>query len=652
MNDATRRVILGRHDQKIVLRLQNVGRLRFIEFALTLPGWVMPAQTIAPPPSLPPAEPLRLIAQRWMREQKRRAALGLLAFGVSGLVLSILPALYLTDDFTLVTFLWLASFVFFAVAVVPARSRTKINLRLARLPIIFAVGGLAFLALALRVWNIGSIPFTLGGDEASQGLESLRVLRGELRSPFVTGWYSVPTMSFFFNALSLSLFGANITALRLPWALVGTASIVSTFALTTRLAGLRVGLLTAGLLAAYHYHIHYSRLGSNQIADPLFVSLAFFFFYRALSRRQMFDWLMVGVMCAGSLYFYAGARLTLILIVVVIAYECLLDRARFWRAHRIGLLVALGAFLIIAAPILQFAFIYPDDFNARINQIGILQSGWLEREIDLRNESAPAILWDQFVRAALAFNYYPDRTVWYGLRTPLLDPIFGALFLLGLGYATVRALTPRAERKFFPMVAWWWGAVILGGVLTESPPSSQRLVTLTVPVCFFIALALWKILRLARQAIAPAPVNVVAFTAVLLFAFISLKTYFVDYTPQRIYGSSRAELATMLAPTLNDLKATHRFYFVGAPFMYWGFATIPFLVPGADGIDLEHPLTAPPPRDLIPAGQSAMFIVLQERLAELPFIEQAWSDGERREIRAPVGGQTLATLYIVSKKSE
>jgi hypothetical protein len=103
---------------------------------------------------------------------------------------------------------------------------------------------------------------------------------------------------------------------------------------------------------------------------------------------------------------------------------------------------------------------------------------------------------------------------------------------------------------------------------------------------------------------------------------------------------------------LNDLKATHRFYFVGAPFMYWGFATIPFLVPGADGIDLEYPLTAPPPRDLIPAGQSAMFIVLQERLAELPFIEQAWSDGERREIRAPVGGQTLATLYIVSKKSE
>lgn len=652
MNDATSHVILGRRERQIVLRLQKIGRLQFIELALTLPAWLVPAQIAAPPVPLPPAEPLQLIAQRWMREQKRRAALVFLAFGVSGIVWLMLPALYLTDDFTLVTLLWLASFALFAVAVVPARPRAKINLRLARLPIVFAIAGIVFLALALRVWNIGTIPFTLGGDEASQGLESLRVLRGEIRSPFVTGWYSVPTMSFFFNALTLSWLGADMTALRLPWALVGTASVVSTFALTTRLAGLRIAFLTTGFLAVYHYHIHYSRLGSNQIADPVFVSLAFFFFYRALSRRRTLDWLMVGVACAGSLYFYAGARLTLILIAVVIAYEFLHDRARFWRVHRIGLLVALGAFFIIAAPILQFAFIYPDEFNARINQIGILQSGWLEREIDLRDASALSILWDQFIRAALAFNYYPDRTVWYGLRTPLLDPIFGALFLLGLGYATVRALTPPAERKFFPMVAWWWSAMILGGVLTESPPSSQRLVTLTVPVCFFIALALGRVLRLARQAIARAPVNFSAFVTVLLFAFLSLKTYFGDYTPQRIYGSSRAELATMLAPTLNDLKATHRFYFVGAPFMYWGFATIPFLAPGADGIDVEHPLTAPPPGDLIPAGRSAMFIVLQERIAELELIKETFPRGEAIEIHTPSNGQILATLYIVPPQAE
>lgn len=633
--------------RSVVLRLQNIGRLQFIELALTLPVWT--TSTTSVPAPLPPALPLAKLLAQARREQPRHFALGVFAFVLLGLVLFLLPATGRGEDYTPIVFVWLFAFANYAVALVPAHPPIHWARLRARLPIVFAVSGVVFLALALRVWDIGAIPFTLGGDEASQGLESLRMLRGEIRSPFITGWYSVPTMSFFFNGLSLGGLGANITALRLPWAFIGTLSVLVTFGLATRLAGLRIGLLTAGLLAVYHYHIHYSRLGSNQIADPLFVSLALYFFYRALARQRAFDWLMLGVACAGSLYFYAGARLTIILVLVVLVYHLAHDRMRFWQTQRIGLLIALGAFLIVGAPMLQYASLFPDEFNARVNQIGIFQSGWLEQEVEIRGARAESILWDQFVRAALAFNFYPDRTVWYGLRAPLLDPIFGALFLLGLGYATIRSLTPRAERRFFPMVAWWWGAVILGGMLTESPPSSQRLISLSVPVCFFIALALWRILRLARQAIAGVPVNALSLAALLLFAFISLKTYFADYTPQRIYGSARAELATLLAPMLNQLAPTHRFYFVGAPFMYWGFATLPFLVPNADAVDVAEPMTAPPARDLIRADKGAVFIVLQERADELRFIQQTWERGDAIEVRAPSDGRILATLYVISQ---
>lgn len=121
-----------------------------------------------------------------------------------------------------------------------------------------------------------------------------------------------------------------------------------------------------------------------------------------------------------------------------------------------------GAFLIVAAPILQYALRFPDDFNARINQVDIIQSGWLEQEMISSNKSVIGILFDQFQRAALAFNYYPDRTVWYGLRQPLIDPIFGSLFLLGLGFGTLRSVLPRPDKTLFFVVAWWWGAMLLG----------------------------------------------------------------------------------------------------------------------------------------------------------------------------------------------
>ena len=89
--------------------------------------------------------------------------------------------------------------------------------------------------------------------------------------------------------------------------------------------------------------------------------------------------------------------------------------------------------LCVGAPMLQYAVRFPQDVHGRVNQVGIFQSGWLAGEITRTGSSAGAILFDQLRRAVLAFNYSPDRTNAYGLDGPLLDPVFGTLFLVGLG---------------------------------------------------------------------------------------------------------------------------------------------------------------------------------------------------------------------------
>ncbi len=507
------------------------------------------------------------------------------------------------------------------------------------------VAGIVFLAFMLRYWRVGSIPFTLSGDEASQGLEAVRVLQGELRNPFSTGWLGVPTMSFFFNGLSINALGRTIFALRVPWVLVGTMTVLATFLLVKQMVGTKLALFTAAILSLYHYHIHYSRLGSNQIADPLFLSLSLFFLMRARYSRKQIDWALSGVVCGLAFYVYAGARLTPVVMVAVLAYWILLNPKRFWREYKWGLVIGLLGFLIAAAPMMQYAVRFPGEFNARLNQVGILQSGWLEREVVILDQPAWAILFDQFRRAALAFNYFPDRTVWYGLPEPLLDPFFGGIFLLGLTYGTLQLFNRRAGPRIAPMVAWWWGGMILGGIMTESPPSSQRLITLAVPASFFIAYALWELIKAASQLFEGMPQKAWAGAAVLLFAVVSLYTYFIDYTPQQLYGGRNAELATLIAPRLNELKEDHRIYFVGAPWMYWGFATLPYLVPEAEAGDIIDPLTDPAPENLLHENKGELFIVIPPRFDELEILTSSFPQGIREEVYSAIDGRHMATLF-------
>ncbi|HET9590562.1 MAG TPA: glycosyltransferase family 39 protein [Anaerolineales bacterium] len=580
----------------------------------------------------------------------RSRSLLLLSLALTGYVLFNLPRMASDANFGLVSLFWLLAFVSYTLALTEPLSIRQIdwnNWWISSRWTIVTFSAILVVAFLVRFWHVESIPFVLSGDEASHGLDAMGVIHGEIRNPFATRWSSVPTMTFFVLSLPLRLLGQSVFALRLTAVLIGSVTVLLVFLLVNRLKGPYFALAVSALVAAYHYHIHFSRLGANMVFDPFFGVLALFFLHRAMDRRQNLDWIMAGAASAFAFYFYAGARFVLVLVFAVLAYSFLLEGQGFFRRNWRGILILAGAFLIVAAPMLQYALRFPDEFNARINQVGIIQSGWLEQEVDKTGSSMIHILWDQFRRAALAFNYYPDRTVWYGLRQPLLDPVFGALFLAGLGFATLRSFLPGADKNLFFMVAWWWGAILLGGVLTESPPSSMRLVTLSIPVCFFIVLALSQLFDMLKKSFTALPVHALMTIGVFSFAWISLNTYFSDFTPKRIAGGPDAELATLTAPVLREFSPHYRILFVGAPRMYWGFSTNPFLVPDADAEDIIEPLTAAPDPGLIPPGRGAVFVVVPERMHELNFILEVFPRGELREFHSDSEWNTTVTLFIV-----
>jgi 4-amino-4-deoxy-L-arabinose transferase-like glycosyltransferase len=517
---------------------------------------------------------------------------------------------------------------------------------------IATVVAVTVLAMILRVAALGSVPYTLGGDEAWHGLLARQVLTGELRNAFTMGYMSMPTLFYWPLSGSLWLFGDNVTGLRMPAALIGTITVPILYLFARDLWGRKMALLSALFLATYDYHIHYSRLGANNVWDPLFVVLTLWLLDKGMQRlasdgaqspemdQSTTDmqpyrcpasrwWAATGLIMGLSTFFYTGARLLPALVVIYVAYGWIQRRGNLQNVGKhVGILAL--AFLIAAGPILSYAQAHPDDWNARINQVGIVQSGWLDREPEITGKSTTQILMEQFLHAAGAFHVFPDRTAWYGAERPLLGLLAGAFAVLGMAWAVAH----WRDRRYFLILIWFWGVIVAGGMLTESPPSSQRLVIAIPAVALLVACGLQQTVHLARRLTGFSQTweNVTLGLLITILALSSVQYYFIEFTPSRRYGSENGETATMIGQYLRNLEERDQVYLFAAPRIYWKFGTMAFLAPEVSGQDVVEPLFGPPEladgTAALSAGHNLAFVFLPERSADLIWVEQAFPDGQ------------------------
>lgn len=505
---------------------------------------------------------------------------------------------------------------------------------------IASVAGLTVLAFLLRAMALDSVPYTLGGDEAWQGLLARQVLSGELRNPFVMGTASMPTLFYWPLGWSLRMAGDSMVGLRLPAALAGTASVPLLYLFARSLWGRRMALLSAAFLAAYDYHIHYSRLSVNNVWDPLVALLTLWLLERGLaalssgagSSRSAKWFALAGLVMGFGVYFYTGARLLPLLVIFDLAFFWVQQRRTrvlttpTRRLAQPVLWLAL-AFWAAAGPMLGYALGHPNEWNARLNEVGIFQSGWLAREPGLTGKPTLQILAEQFLRAAGAFNVLPDRTTWYGAMRPLLGFVAGIFAVLGMAWAAAHL----RQRRYFLVFLWFWSVIIVGGMLTESPPSSQRLVLAIPAVALLVATGLEQSVRLARRLLHVDHrwADLALGLLVVALAADNVRFYFAEFTPTRRYGSENGETATMIGHYLHELDGDYTAYLFGAPRLYWGFGTMPFLAPNVRGQDVVKPLQTVP--DFVDKHRASVFLFLPERAAELVWVQQAFPDGYLRE---------------------
>lgn len=550
-------------------------------------------------------------------------------------------------DFTPLLVLWLVGVGLFLAAFAPRFSVREVGQRLVGYPRanwrgLVGLAALVLAALAVRAFDLEHIPVNLGGDEGTWGMEALAMFGQEgLANPFATRWFGFPSLSFLVWGLSMRLFGDTVAGLRALSALIGTASVLTTYLLARDLWDRRVAWLAAAVLAFGHFHIHYSRLALNNIADTLLVTLALYLLLRGLRSGRAMLFALAGAVVGLGWYGYFGARLVGLIGALYVGWRMAVEYG-FASRHVRSLLLVPAAALVVALPLLLHHASQPGDLSAGWHRVSILVPGWLAREQVYWGVSAGTVLWRQVWKSLSGFHYTLDTSYHYHASIPLLDLVSGALLVVGLVWTIVRGRRPANGL----LLIYFWSTLITGWVLTENPPSSQRLVMVAPALALLVALGLNWLVNMGQRVFGGGHRlwNGLVVVTMIAIALLNLRYYFAVYTPSGVYGNPTAEVATVLGRYLAWQDDGFKVYFHASPVMFWNIGNLRFLARGVEGVDVPPGEDGWPEVDL---QRGARFVVLPHRLDELDSLRARFPGGREVYPQPGADGRLLYVLYEV-----
>ncbi len=294
-------------------------------------------------------------------------------------------------------------------------------------------------------------------------------------------------------------FGRTLAGLRLAAAVFGVLNVGALYLMTRELFGIKTALVAAALLAVFPPHLQYSRIGLNNIADPLFGMLVIYFVVRGIRRREYMrmNFALAGAMLGLTQYWYEGGRLLFpplivswMLLVGVVVYGAislrwlvgrLLRRERDMQAavrfiERVDLvnlvksvLVLMTVTVIVSAPVYYTLAGMDRPFLARLDTAGL-------RDSTVENLQEPDDIVQHVTgRIHLAYLMHvaiPEAWLYYGGFTPMLLAFMVPFFFLGVLYLAWRFDKPGASLLLIWIVATWLG----NSLMQESRISARYVV--------------------------------------------------------------------------------------------------------------------------------------------------------------------------------
>ncbi|XWX04015.1 glycosyltransferase family 39 protein [Aggregatilineales bacterium SYSU G02658] len=315
------------------------------------------------------------------------------------------------------------------------------------------------------------------------------------------------------------LFGPSLESVRMISVLFGVAQVVALWWLMRPLAGVRVALLSALLIATFPPAIHFSRIGINNIADPVFGTLALGFLARGLQAPRRSAFVLAGVMLGLSHYFYEGGRLFFTLFAacwlgwVALSGRLMVGRVGTWAAG--GL-----AFLMTAGPLYAAWLFNGRTLIPRYEAVG-KQFRHLEHMVQMLADPAADIT--PFLYPFLSYVHLPDTGQFYINDTGFILPVLVPFFLLGLVVCVWRGRTLGGGMLF-----WWCVGVAVANLILNNEVDAPRYVVVFPALCAVTALGMHQLWSWAEAALPRLPWRPVA-VALLVALSAGQVHYYLGY---------------------------------------------------------------------------------------------------------------------------
>jgi len=408
-------------------------------------------------------------------------------------------------------------------------------------------------AVAVRWWGLPGMNMEMWGDEAQLMQEAGKFIDGVYTTPFLIDHLRLPAFYEFVMSFPLRLSGMDVTVARGYSGVLGALSAPLLY-LTARELGYsrRVGIVAGLALATTFWDMLFSRFVLPNIMAASAGSVAVLLLVLAVRRSNVVWAALAGVGVAYALNahlsgFFVPPLVATWLFVLLIVYSrwwrwrprfrdrsrrianspaiplrrrlltlvgrgdeaTVLDfnsptaRPQISRVLVVGIVLGVTA-LLVAWPLLQLYFGPGSSLNGHASDRFVLSAdNRAAFAIGHPNigSSLPGLLWFQLQATAGMFFVRGEPVELFGAGRPLLDPLSGVLFLVGVVGAVWSWRRPAAALTLlWLIVPVFFGTFLTTGTLPgEEPPSIHRSIVAVPAMSLCIALGLeWVYLGLVR----------------------------------------------------------------------------------------------------------------------------------------------------------
>jgi len=347
-------------------------------------------------------------------------------------------------------------------------------------------------AFAVRSYNIDNIPSSIYPDEAQNGVDA--------QQANATGNYKLfyetnnGREGLFINlqAMSIKYIGNTVFGLKF-WSIVfGTLTVLGMFFLTSELLQNQIaGLVGAYLIAFSYWAINFSRIGFRAIMLPFLLTWAFYFLFKGLREKRYSDFIIAGFVYGLGLHTYIAFRVSPLVLIVLFMILIIVKKGFLRDYWRHTLVFAIAMFIASAPMLLDFFKWHPEHYASRTSEISVLNA-----EVN-HGHILPTVA--RTLGLSLAkYNFWGDQNMRQNYAPyPILNPLTGVAFLVGLIYITLqffRLLWRRFKNGvrdtrlilYAFLLSWFFALLIPEFLANEGNPHALRAIG-NLPVVMLIA---------------------------------------------------------------------------------------------------------------------------------------------------------------------